>query len=148
MEELSIAAEEEKQGVFIMFEEKVCPWCAKMKATILNQVDVQDFYRQHFRILTLDVNGDEIITDFGGNEITQKSFAESIRVRATPVIMFFDLQGNKMTRYTGAVRNVQEFMWLGEFVVDEHYKNEKFTVFKRKKKIESSSQASTGGRGD
>ena len=134
-EELSIAAEEGKQGVFIMFEEKDCPWCAKMKARVLNQVEVQDYYRKHFRILSLDINGDELITDFKRNEVTQKSFADSIRVRATPVMIFFDLQGNKTVRYTGAVRNVQEFMWLGEFVVDGHYKTGKFSVYKRKKKM-------------
>ncbi|HBE91683.1 MAG TPA: thioredoxin [Gammaproteobacteria bacterium] len=147
-EELAIASEEGKQGVFIMFEEKDCPWCAKMKARVLNHVEVQDYYRKHFRILSLDISGDELITDFKGNEVSQKAFADQIRVRATPVLLFFDLQGKKTVRYTGAVRNVQEFMWLGEFVVDGHYKTGKFSVYKReKKKTEPSPQPSPEGRG-
>jgi thioredoxin-related protein len=133
-EELQIAKEEGKKGVFVMFDDKDCPWCAKMKATVLNQQEVQEFYRKHFRIIRIDRNGDEMITDFYGNEISEKDFADKSRVRATPVIVFYDLQGNLMHRYTGAARNVQEYMWLGEFIVDDHYKTTKFSVYKRQKK--------------
>jgi len=136
-EELEIAKEEDLKGIFIMFEEDDCPWCAKMKARVLNQPVVQDYYRGHFRLLSMNINGDEPIVGFDGKEMTQKRFSDSLRVRATPVMIFFDLDGRPMTRYTGAVRNVQEFLWLGEFVVDDHYKNTKFTVYKRRKKKES-----------
>lgn len=133
-EELETAKKEGKKGVFIMFDDKDCPWCAKMKATVLNQVKVQDYYRKYFRILRIDVNGDATIIDFKGNELTEKDFAEKTRVRATPVMVFYDLSGKPMHRYTGASRNVQEFMWLGEFVVEGNYKTQRFPVFKREKK--------------
>ena len=133
-DELETAKEEGKKGVFIMFDDKDCPWCAKMKATVLNQVKVQDYYRKYFRILRIDVNGDATIIDFKGNELTEKDFAEKTRVRATPVMVFYDLSGKPMHRYTGASRNVQEFMWLGEFVVEDNYKTQRFPVFKREKK--------------
>lgn len=133
-EEQTMALEEGKRGIFIMFEDEDCPWCAKMKARVLNQVEVQDYFRKHFRILSVDINGDELITDFRGNEITQKAYAEKIRVRATPVLVIYDLEGNVAVRYTGAVRNTQEFMWLGEFVVDGHYQTTSFPQYKRAKK--------------
>lgn len=53
------------------------------------------------------------------------------RVRATPVFQFFNLDGEPIARFTGATRNVREFMQLGEFVVEEHYKDQNFTRFKR-----------------
>lgn len=133
-EELIAAKEEGKKGVFIMFDDKDCPWCTKMKATVLNQVKVQDYYRKYFRILRVDINGDRTITDFKGNELTEKSFAEKARVRATPVMVFYDLSGEPMHRYTGATRSIAEFMWLGEFVVEGNYKTLRFPVFKREKK--------------
>jgi len=136
-DELTTAREEGKKGVFIMFDDKDCPWCAKMKATVLNQVNVQEYYRKYFRIIRVDVNGDSLITDFSGNELTEKAFAEKARVRATPVMIFYDLSGKPAHRYTGATRSVQEFLWLGEFVVDGVYKTKRFPVYKReKKKIE------------
>lgn len=133
-EELATARDEGKQGVFIMFEDKDCPWCHRMKSQVLNQVEVQDYYRAHFRILRIDIAGDNPLTDFQGNETIEKAFADQNRVRATPVLVFYDLEGQPMTRYTGAARDVEEFMWLGEFVVDGHYKETKFPVYKRQKK--------------
>ena len=133
-DELQVAKDEGKKGVFVMFDDKDCPWCAKMKATVLNQVKVQDYYREYFRIMRVDKNGDALITDFKGNEVIEKEFADKNRVRATPVMIFYDLEGNPVHRYTGAARNVQEFMWLGEYVVGEYYKTQRYPVYKREKK--------------
>lgn len=134
-EELDIVAEENKKGVFIMFTDKDCPWCAKMKATVMNQVVVQDYYQEHFRVLTIDIRGDAMIVDFDGDEISEKDFAfKQHRVRATPVVMFFDTSGKKMMRFTGIVRNVKEFLWMGEYVVNDEFKKMNFTKYKRERK--------------
>lgn len=131
-EELEIALEENKSGVFIMFSDKDCPWCLKMKTTIMNRVDVQDYYREHFRVLTIDIRGDTMMTDFDGNEIYEKDFAfKQHRVRATPVFMFFDTSGKKTMRLTGIVRDAEEFLWLAEYVVDGEYQKTNFTKYKR-----------------
>ncbi|PCJ88371.1 MAG: thioredoxin [Thiotrichaceae bacterium] len=134
-EELDIVAEENKKGVFIMFTDKDCPWCAKMKATVMNQVAVQDYYQANFRVLTIDIRGDAMIVDFDGNEISEKDFAfKQHRVRATPVVMFFDASGKKMMRFTGIVRDVKEFLWMGEYVVNDEFKKMNFTKYKRERK--------------
>jgi len=133
-EELEIAGEENKSGVFIMFSDKDCPWCLKMKTTIMNRVDVQDYYREHFRILTIDIRGDTLMTDFEGNELYEKDFAfKQHRVRATPVVIFFDNTGKKTMRLTGIVRNAEEFLWLAEYVVDGEYQKTNFTKYKRER---------------
>lgn len=133
-EELDIAVEENKSGVLIMFVEADCPWCLKMKSTIMNRAAVQDYYRKHFRLLTVDVSGDAMMTDFAGKEISEKDFAASHRVRATPVFIFFDTTGNKTMRFTGIVRDVTEFIWLAEFVVSGEYKKTNFTKYKQNRK--------------
>jgi thioredoxin-related protein len=131
-EEIAIADEEKKSGIFIMFSDKDCPWCLKMKTTILNRVDVQDYYREHFRNLTIDIRGDTPMTDFEGNEVSEKDFAfKQHRVRATPVFMFFDTSGKAVMRLTGIVRDAREFLWLGEFVVSGEYQKTNFTKYKR-----------------
>lgn len=133
-EEAETAREEGKLGIFVMFNDPDCPWCQKMKATVLNQVEVQDYYRKYFRPIHLDTSGDTTMVDFNGNELAEKDFAFKVhRVRATPVFMFFDLDGNVIMRYTGASRDVQEFLWLGEFIVNGNYKNEKFARYKQAK---------------
>ena len=134
-EELVTAKEENKKGVLIFFEMDDCPFCHRMKRTILNQAEVQDYFRSNFRIFSLDIEGDVEMTDFKGKLVTQKAFAfEQHRVRATPVIAFFDLKGEKVMSYTGAVRDPAEFLLMGDFVAGEHYKKLSFTKFKREQR--------------
>jgi thioredoxin-related protein len=129
--ELANAKQEGKTGVMLFFEMDDCPFCARMKATILNQTDVQDYYRKHFLIFPIDTKGDVPMTDFKGKDTTEKDFAFEHRVRATPVIAFFDLNGNMVTRFTGATRDKKEFMLLGKFVVDGAYKQMPFIKFRQ-----------------
>jgi thioredoxin-related protein len=134
-EELAKAKEQGKTGVLLFFEMDECPFCHRMKQTVLNQPEVQEYFRQHFLSFAVDIEGDVEITDFEGNHLTQKEFATKInRVRATPVFAFYDLEGQQVVRYTGATTGVEEFLWLGEFFVSGEYKNMKFTAYKRMKK--------------
>ncbi len=140
-EELEIAREEGKQGVFVFFEMDECPFCHRMKQTVLNQPEVQQYFRQHFHSLTIDIEGDIDIVDFEGNETTQKEFARKTRVRATPMLAFYDLDGKRIFKYVGAPSGVDEFMWMGEFIVDQVYlqkddsgRNIRFARYKRMKK--------------
>lgn len=130
-DEAVTAKQEGKLGVFIMFEQDGCPWCAKMMATVLNQSEVQDYYRRYFRIIHVDMKGDNALTDFSGKDTTEKDFAFQQRVRATPVFAFFDNNGQLMTKYTGATKDVDEFLLLGKFVVSGAYKTQAFTAYKR-----------------
>lgn len=65
-EEAEIARTEGKRGLFIMFSDEDCPGCTKMKAMVMNQAAVQDYYHKHFRLLHLDTRGDAPVTDFAG----------------------------------------------------------------------------------
>ncbi len=57
-EEIENARDDEKKAILIMFEMDECPYCHRMKNTVLNRSDVQDFFKEHFLILTMDVEGD------------------------------------------------------------------------------------------
>ena len=56
-EEAMLSAEEGKVGVLVMFETNDCPWCERMKETVLNQSEVQDYFRRHFRVIALNTDG-------------------------------------------------------------------------------------------
>lgn len=136
-DELQTARDEGKQGVLIMFEMDECPFCHRMKTRVLNQVEVQDYYKKHFLVFSVDIEGDVEITDFKGKPMKEKDFAfKEYKVRATPVFGFFDLDGKLITRFTGATNDAREFLWLGEYVVDGHYAKTNFTRYKRQKKQE------------
>jgi len=134
-EEMALAKAEGKTGVLLFFELQDCPFCERMKRTVLNQPEVQDFYKQHFLIFPVDIEGQVDVVDFQGHEMTEKDFAfKENRVRATPVFLFVDLEGKPVARYTGATRDKEEFMLLGRYVVDGIYKSQSFTRYKRQQR--------------
>ena len=140
-EELEIAREEGKQGIFVFFQMDESPFRHRMKQTVLNQPDVQAFFAERFHSLAIDIEGDIEIVDFSGKGMTQKEFARQNRVRATPLLVFFDLQGKPLFKYVGAPSGKQEFIWMGEFIADKVYlqkddsgRNIRFARYKRMKK--------------
>jgi len=134
-EDLSLAQSEGKQGLVLFYESDDCPFCARMKAEIFIQTQVQDFYKTNFRILPIDIEGDTELTTFTGEVVTSKIFAQKHnRVRATPVIIFYDLQGKTLYRHTGPVKNAQEFLWLGEYILNKTYDKQRFSLFLRAKR--------------
>lgn len=134
-EELANAREQGKQGVMIFFEMEECPFCHWMKLNVLNQPAVQAYFREHFLLFPLDIEGDVQITDFKGKAMSQKDFAfKEYRIRATPVIAFFDLDGKLVQRHTGRTADAAEFMLMGKYVAEGHYKDMRFTRFKREQR--------------
>ena len=131
-EELAIAKEEGKKAVMLFFEQDECPFCHYMKNTVLNQPEVQSYFRKHFALFPIDIEGDIEMTDFSGKQMRMKDFAFKLnRVRATPVIAFYDLEGKRIVRYIGKTSGVEEFMQLGRFVAEGKYKTMRFTKYKR-----------------
>lgn len=131
-EELAIAKEEGKKGVMLFFELDECPFCHYMKNTVLNQPEVQDYYRKNFAIFAIDIEGDVEMVDFDGKQMKMKDFAFKLnRVRATPVIAFYDFEGKRVVRFIGKTSGVKEFLQLGKFVAEGKYKDMRFTKYKR-----------------
>ncbi|MDR3391754.1 MAG: thioredoxin family protein [Sulfuriferula sp.] len=128
--ELETARQSGKSGVLLMFVQADCPFCARMESTILSQSEVQDYYRKHFLIYEMDVRGDTAMTDFKGVNTTEKDFSLKNRARATPTFIFFDNQGEPVTRFTGPTKDAAEFLLLGRYVVDGAYKTQPFSAYK------------------
>jgi len=135
-EELQNASAGGKKAVLIMFEMDECPFCHRMRQTVLSRPDVQAYFKEHFLMLHIDIEGDVEITDFQGQATTMKTFAALHRVRATPVFQFFDLEGKPVQRgrYTGATRDAEEFILLGRYIAEGINEREAFTRYKREQK--------------
>jgi thioredoxin-related protein len=131
--ELDAAKQQGKKGIFLFFEMDECPFCERMRTTILNQSDVQDAYRANFLVYSIDVNGDTAMTDFQGKATTEKAFAFAHRVRATPTLLFFDLDGKLVARHTGPTRNAAELLLLARYVTEGAYASQPFTRYKQGK---------------
>lgn len=131
-QELQRARDEGKEGIFIFFEMDECPFCHWMRENVLNQEEVQEYYRANFLNFKVDIEGDIPVVAFDGESMPQKDFAfERNRVRATPVLAFFDLEAERVYRYTGKTSGVEEFLTMGRFVVEDAYEEQPFPKYRK-----------------
>ncbi len=130
-DELADAKKTGKKALFVMFEQEGCPGCLHMKQHVLNRTEVQKFYRDRFVNLSIDINGAVGMTDFGGRAYVEKSYAQAMKVRGTPTLVFFDVDGKEIVRILGVVEGADEFLLLGEFVASGAYKSRKFAEYKQ-----------------
>lgn len=134
-EDLQTAKEDGKKGIFVFFHMEECPFCHRMRTTILQEKDVIKRFRDNFLTYMHDIEGSNEVVSFKGKSMTSQDMAEKVfRVRATPVMIIFDLQGNPIVRYTGPTRTKEEFMWIADYVLDGSYEKQSFTAYKRARK--------------
>jgi len=119
-EEVTLASEEGKKLV-VMFQQTGCPYCAKMHARVFPDPKVDDFYSKNFVMMMSNIRGGLPVTGPGGKEMTEKQLARTLRVRATPVFIFYDKNGKPALRVTGFL-NAERFNKAGQYVLDGVYK--------------------------
>ncbi len=119
-EEIADAAAEGKR-LILMFHYAGCPYCDKMRARVFPDKSVDAYFSEHFVMIETDIKGDIPCVAPSGEETTMKQVARKLRVRATPVFVFFDKDGKQVTRATGYM-DPKTFIATGEYVVDEVYK--------------------------
>lgn len=132
--ELADARKDGKKAILLMFEQEGCPGCIYMKRNVLNRLDVQTFYRQQFLNFSVDIHGAVPIKDYAGRDYTEKTYSQALRVTGTPTFAFYDLDGNEIVRVVGPVKNVADFLLLGEFVASGAYKSSKFAEYKQSRR--------------
>ncbi len=133
-ENLQTAIDENKAGIFVFFHLEDCPFCHKMRQTVLNQNAIISFYKKHFLNYEVDANGNLEVVNFAGETVEEKKFATlQNNIFATPVLAFFDLSGKLIAKRTGYVPT-DEFLLFGRYVLEKAYQKENFTRYKLKHK--------------
>lgn len=72
----------------VIFEQRGCIYCTKMHTEVLAKKYINDYVRNNFRILQLNMWGSREVTDFDGTVLTEKKLAERWGVLFTPTIVF------------------------------------------------------------
>ena len=128
-EELQTARAQGKKGMLLFFEAEGCPYCFGMLNQVFSQKRVQDWYRERFLSIAVDIHGDVEIKDFDGITLPSKVFAEHRKVFMTPMLVFIDLAGSEIYRHLGMVKTPEEFLVMGEYIAEGHYFDTEFKVF-------------------
>lgn len=129
--ELQLASKQGKKAVLVVYEMDGCPFCVRLHRTALREPSVQEYFRRHFGVFRVDVRGGTMITGFDGKESTESAFATKQKIRGTPTSVFYDLEGRELARFTGAPRDRQEYLLLGEYVVGGDFRSRTFPEYRK-----------------
>lgn len=88
-------AKREGKRFAVVFEQQGCPYCKKMHTEVLSERYINDYVRENFRVLQLDLWGAREVTDFDGKVLSERALAERWGIIFTPTVVFLkdDLTG-------------------------------------------------------
>ncbi|TCS64233.1 thioredoxin-related protein [Varunaivibrio sulfuroxidans] len=121
--EIADAAGNDK-NLIIFFHQAGCPYCDKMRARVFPDPKVDGYFTKHFVMIESNIRGSLSVVTPDGKTMTESDFGHKMRVRATPVIVFYDRQGHDVLRTTGYL-DPQQFYLAGRYVEDGVYKSGK-----------------------
>jgi thioredoxin-related protein len=125
----------------IMWEQAGCPYCRQTHLVNFAQQDIATYIRDHFEIISLDIHGSRVVTDFDGKQLGEKQLAAKYGIRGTPTIQFFpdrdDLAGKaprerEVNRIQGYLAPNKDFIRMFAFVAERGYERGSLRDFLRK----------------
>ena len=94
-------AGDQSRHLAILFEQKGCPYCREMHRVNFADADIRNYIKKNFDVVQLNLWGDREVTDFDGEQLSEKKFGRKYRVMFTPTILFIDEKGEEVVRMPG-----------------------------------------------
>lgn len=124
------AATEKKKRFAVMWELRGCPYCKETHLVNFAKPEIEDYIRKNFEILQLNIIGSREVTDFDGEKLSEKRFAQKYGVSGVPVFQFFPDSAAGLAAKAPREREVargqgyiepQPFLDMFRFVTDRAY---------------------------
>jgi thioredoxin-related protein len=87
--------------LILYFYQDGCPYCTKLLKDNFGNREIAHKTQQHFEVIAINMWGDREVTELGGNQTTEKQFAEALRVQYTPTLLMLDEAGKVVLRING-----------------------------------------------
>ncbi len=138
-DDLKEATDKGKRFV-IMWELKGCPYCKKIHEINLADPAIETFIKDRFEVLQLNIIGSREVTDFDGQRLPEKQFAQKYGVRFTPTFQFFPQTIDGLAQKKPLEREVarwqgymepKPFVSMFRFVAEKAYEKSSLTDFLR-----------------
>jgi len=123
-------ASEKKKRFAIMWELRGCPYCKQTHLVNFAKPEIENFIKDRFEILQLNIIGSREVTDFDGEKLSEKRLAEKYGVRYTPTFQFFSDNVTGLARKKSREREVaraqgylepRDFLAMFRFVTERAY---------------------------
>lgn len=86
--------------VMLYFYQDGCPYCSKLLQDNFGQRHIAEKTQQYFDVVTINIWGDKEVT-VGDRVVTEKAFANALKVQYTPTLIFFDASKKTVFRANG-----------------------------------------------
>jgi thioredoxin-related protein len=131
-------AQDQGKRFALMWELEGCPYCRETHFVNFGVPEINDYVRDNFLIVQLDVKGSREVVGFDGQTMSEKSFARANGVRFTPTIQFFpeslgdlsdaDKAKPEIARMPGYFRPFH-FLTMFQFVREKAYEKQDFRAY-------------------
>jgi len=124
----------------VFWELKGCPYCEETHRVNLAKPEILDFVTSNFTIMQLNIIGSRLVTDFDGEELSERDLARKWGVKFTPTIQFFGDDPEAMSGKPGRDGEVaripgyfkpEHFFAMFRYVKEKAYENQKFHSYVR-----------------
>lgn len=136
-EDLAEAAEAGKRFA-IIWEQRGCPYCRETHMVNFAKPEINEFVRENFAVLQLNLWGSREVTDFDGEALEERALARKWGIVFTPTFMFFPESVAKVEGKTGAQAEVARmpgyfkpfhFITMFEYVRESAYADQHFQKY-------------------
>ncbi len=119
----------------IMWELRGCPYCKETHLVNFARPDIADYVKANFDVLQLNIIGSRKVTDFDGEELSEKALALKYGVRFTPTFQFFSENAAKLKTIAPIKREVtrapgyyrpDDFLAMFRYVREKAYESKSF----------------------
>jgi thioredoxin-related protein len=135
------AATQKGKRFAVLWGLKGCPYCKRMHEVHMADAEIENYVRENFEILHLNIIGAREVTDFDGRKLTEKAFAAKYAVRFTPTVQFFPESADALAARAPSEREVArmpglleppEFLAMFRFVREKGYEKMPFRDWLKK----------------
>ncbi len=127
-------AKDEDKHLMLFMSLKFCPYCTKMiHDSFTKGTKLQPYIQKNFDVVGIDIKGVKEVTVSEDVSMTEKEYAQKIKVQYTPTIIVFDQNGKIVVRVNG-YRSSENFKYILDFVKNKAYKNTTLTQYLEKVK--------------
>jgi thioredoxin-related protein len=133
-EDLEGATKQHKRFV-IVWELRGCPYCKETHLVNFAQPRISEYVKTNFDVLQLNIIGSRKVTDFDGEELSEKALALKYGVRFTPTYQFFPESVAKLKELPPAKREIarlpgymrpDDFLAMFRYVREKAYEGKSF----------------------
>ncbi len=126
-EDLEEAADEDRH-IMIYFHQNGCPYCAKLVEDNFHDEKLVAKLQKDFDVIETNMWGDRELTDWTGEEFSEKEFSIKMKIQFTPTLIFLNSKGKSVLRLNG-YQSIEKMQATLDYISGKNYLNQSYAKY-------------------